>query len=118
VSSGDGERTPRDEGGHGKHDQGKSIRPLIGFRTKRQLWSYGGVGIETSSSADPQVVKGHLEPEGKSRKGKNAARHLSRTRKPRVQIQARPFPPAVSICSLGDPLLAVKANPVMAVLYP
>jgi transposase len=31
------------------------------FRTKRQLWSYGGVGIETSSSADHQVVKGHLE---------------------------------------------------------
>jgi len=31
------------------------------FRTKRQLWSYGGVGIETSSSADYQVVKGHFE---------------------------------------------------------
>jgi transposase len=31
------------------------------FRTKRQLWSYGGVGIETISSADHQVVKGHLE---------------------------------------------------------
>jgi transposase len=31
------------------------------FRTKRQLWSCGGVGIETSSSADHQVVKGQLE---------------------------------------------------------
>jgi len=31
------------------------------FRTKRQLWSYGGVGIETSSSADYQVVKRHFE---------------------------------------------------------
>jgi transposase len=31
------------------------------FRTKRQLWSYGGVGIETISRADHQVVKGHLE---------------------------------------------------------
>jgi hypothetical protein len=31
------------------------------FRTKRQLWTYGGVGIETSSSADHQVVKGQLE---------------------------------------------------------
>jgi transposase len=31
------------------------------FRGKRQLWTYGGVGIETSSSADHQVVKGQLE---------------------------------------------------------
>ena len=31
------------------------------FRTKRQLWTYSGVGIETSSSADHQVVKGQLE---------------------------------------------------------
>ena len=31
------------------------------FRTKRQLWTYGGVGIETSSSADHQVVKGQLQ---------------------------------------------------------
>jgi hypothetical protein len=31
------------------------------FRTKRQLWTYGGVGIETSGSADHHVVKGQLE---------------------------------------------------------
>jgi transposase len=32
------------------------------FRTKRQLWTYGGVGIETSSSADHHhVVEGQLE---------------------------------------------------------
>jgi len=31
------------------------------FRTKRQLWTYGGVGIETSSSADHRVVDGQLE---------------------------------------------------------
>jgi transposase len=31
------------------------------FRTKRQLWTYGGVGLETSSSADHQVIKGQLE---------------------------------------------------------
>jgi transposase len=31
------------------------------FRTKRQLWAYGGVGIEASSSADYQVRKGQLE---------------------------------------------------------
>jgi transposase len=31
------------------------------FRGKRQLWTYGGVGIQTSSSADHQVVKGQLE---------------------------------------------------------
>ena len=28
------------------------------FRTKRQLWTYGGVGIETHSSADHRVVDG------------------------------------------------------------
>src|SRR5712671_6639155 len=31
------------------------------FRTKRQLWTYGGVGIETSSSADHHGLKGQLE---------------------------------------------------------
>jgi transposase len=31
------------------------------FRTKRQLWTYGGVGIETHSSADHRVVDGQLE---------------------------------------------------------
>jgi transposase len=31
------------------------------FRAKRQLWTYGGVGIETSSSADHHVVEGQLE---------------------------------------------------------
>jgi hypothetical protein len=41
------------------------------FRTKRQLWTYGGVGIETSSSADHPVVKGqkkkHVEIRGLNR---------------------------------------------------
>jgi transposase len=27
------------------------------FRTKRQLWTYSGLGIEVHSSADHQVVK-------------------------------------------------------------
>jgi transposase len=31
------------------------------FRAKRQLWTYSGVGIETSSSADHHVVEGQLE---------------------------------------------------------
>ena len=31
------------------------------FRTKRQLWTYSGLGIETSSSADHRSVKGQLE---------------------------------------------------------
>jgi transposase len=31
------------------------------FRTKRQLWTYGGLGIEVHSSADRHVVKGQLE---------------------------------------------------------
>ncbi len=31
------------------------------FRTKRQLWTYSGLGIEVHSSADHQVVRGQLE---------------------------------------------------------
>src|SRR6201984_2083082 len=31
------------------------------FRTKRQLWTYSGWGMEVHSSADHQVVKGQLE---------------------------------------------------------
>ena len=31
------------------------------FRSKRQLWTYSGVGIQTSSSADHRVVQGQLE---------------------------------------------------------
>ena len=31
------------------------------FRTKRPLWTYGGLGIEVHSSADHHVVKGQLE---------------------------------------------------------
>src|SRR6202790_418379 len=31
------------------------------FRTKRQLWTFGGLGIEVHSSADHQVVKGQLQ---------------------------------------------------------
>jgi transposase len=32
------------------------------FRTKRQLWAYGGLGIETHSSADHRYVDGQLLP--------------------------------------------------------
>jgi len=31
------------------------------FRTKRQLWTYSGLGIEVHSSADHEVVKGQLQ---------------------------------------------------------
>ncbi len=31
------------------------------FRTKRQLWTYSGLGIETHSSADHRIVEGQLE---------------------------------------------------------
>jgi len=31
------------------------------FRTKRQLWAYGGLGIETHSSADHRYVDGRLQ---------------------------------------------------------
>ena len=31
------------------------------FRTKRQFWAYCGLGLETRSSADYQVVNGQLE---------------------------------------------------------
>jgi len=32
------------------------------FRTKRQLWAFGGLGIETYSSADHRYVDGQLQP--------------------------------------------------------
>jgi len=32
------------------------------FRTKRQLWAYGGLAIETHSSADHRCVEGQLRP--------------------------------------------------------
>jgi transposase len=31
------------------------------FRTKRQLWTFGGLGLETSSSADHRYVEGQLQ---------------------------------------------------------
>src|SRR5262252_1860619 len=31
------------------------------FRTNRQLWTYSGFGVEVHSSADHQVIKGHLQ---------------------------------------------------------
>jgi transposase len=35
------------------------------FRTKRQLWAYGGLGIQTHSSADHRYVDGQLQPSKK-----------------------------------------------------
>jgi len=35
------------------------------FRSKRQLWAYGGLGIETHSSADHRYVDGQLQPSRK-----------------------------------------------------
>ena len=32
------------------------------FRSKRQLWAYGGLAIETHSSADHRYVEGQLRP--------------------------------------------------------
>jgi transposase len=32
------------------------------FRAKRQLWAYGGLGIETDSSADHRYVEVQLQP--------------------------------------------------------
>jgi transposase len=67
----------------GKHKASKLLRqiPSIGpiraallialiqtphrFRTKRQLWAYGGLGIETHSSADHRYVDGQLQPSKK-----------------------------------------------------
>ena len=31
------------------------------FRTNRQLWTYSGLGVEAQSSADHQVIDGHLQ---------------------------------------------------------
>jgi len=47
------------------------------FRTKRQLWSYSGVGIETHSSADYRSVDGRLQHAGSAK-----AQTVRRQRKP------------------------------------
>jgi transposase len=50
------------------------------FRTKRQLWTYSGLGIEVHSSADHQVVKGQLQRKKKPLEirglNKNCNHHL------------------------------------------
>jgi transposase len=50
------------------------------FRTKRQLWTYCGLGIEVHSSADHQIVKGQLERKKKPMEirglNKNCNHHL------------------------------------------
>ena len=40
------------------------------FRTKRQLWTYSGLGIEVYSSADHQVFKGQLQRKKKPVEGR------------------------------------------------
>ena len=50
------------------------------FRTKRQLWTYSGLGIEVHSSADHQVIKGQLQRKKKPMEirglNKNCNHHL------------------------------------------
>jgi transposase len=50
------------------------------FRTKRQLWTYSGLGIEVHSSADHQVVEGQLQRKKKPLEirglNKNCNHHL------------------------------------------
>jgi len=50
------------------------------FRTKRQLWTYSGLGIEVHSSADRQVIKGQLQRKKKPMEirglNKNCNHHL------------------------------------------
>ena len=50
------------------------------FRTKRQLWTYSGLGIEGHSSADHQVINGQLQRRKKPIEirglNKNCNRHL------------------------------------------
>jgi len=50
------------------------------FRTKRQLWTYSGLGIEVHSSADHRVVNGQLERKKKPMEirglNKNCNHHL------------------------------------------
>jgi transposase len=37
------------------------LQTLHRFRTKRQLWTYSGFGIETHSSADQRSIGGQLQ---------------------------------------------------------
>jgi hypothetical protein len=43
------------------------------FRTKRQLWAYGGLAIETHSSADHRYVEGQLRPSKRHGRSGNLA---------------------------------------------
>jgi transposase len=55
------------------------------FRTKRQLWTYVGVGIETSSSADHRLVKGQLERKQEAGRDSRAEQKLQSRSEESVQ---------------------------------
>jgi len=62
------------------------------FRTKRQLWAYGGLGIETHSSADHRYVEGQLRPSKRpvSLRGLNRNHNHELKTFSRVQPLSRP----------------------------
>ena len=65
------------------------------FRTKRQLWTYSGLGIEVHSSADHQVVKGQLQRKKKPIEirglNKNCNHHLKNLFKGAAASAPRPI---------------------------
>jgi len=54
------------------------------FRTKRQLWTYSGLGVEGHSSADHQVVKGQLQRRKKAIEIRRC-RHFARSDRSPIQ---------------------------------
>jgi transposase len=77
------------------------------FRTKRQLWTYGGVGIETSSSADRQVIKGHLQRKKKQVEIRGLRPRRNQAMKPLVRGTPNLWATAAATCTT---LLVLFAN--------
>jgi transposase len=68
------------------------------FRTKRQLWTFSGLGIETHSSADHRYVDGQMRRSKKpiSIRGLNQNHNRDLKMYSRVPLSSRPASPVRS----------------------
>jgi transposase len=91
------------------------IQTPLGFRTKRQLWTYSGLGIETHSSAAQRFVQGELRRakkppsiRGLNRNHNHELKNVFKSAAPVAASQAGPFK------EFYDALLAKGIRPEMA----
>jgi len=106
-----------------KHDAWKLLRSIPfaylqtphRFRTKRQLWTYIGFGIETYSSADPRYVEGQLQRSkkqisirGLNRNHNHDLKNLFESAATIAAVKAGPFQ------EFYDALVAKGSKPEMA----